>query len=49
VICDLVKQQPQKWGEYKGREDSLVTRYHEGKRKLASFKAPIGLRKPPET
>jgi hypothetical protein len=34
VICDLVKQQPEKWGTYKGRESSLVTRYHEGMAKI---------------
>jgi hypothetical protein len=45
VICDLVKQQPEKWGTYKGRESSLVTRYHEGMAKIeAKWKASgIGL------
>jgi hypothetical protein len=36
AICDLVEQQREKWGAYKGREPSLETRYHEGKRKFAA-------------
>jgi hypothetical protein len=49
VICDLVKQQPEKWGEYKGRELSLKSLYHEGKRKrkeLNDWNASIGLWSP---
>jgi hypothetical protein len=46
VICDLVKQQPEKWGEYKGREPSLKSLYHQGKSKLkelSDWNASIGL------
>jgi hypothetical protein len=49
VICDLVKQQPEKWGEYKGRELSLKSLYHQGKRKpkeLSDWNASIGLWSP---
>src|SRR5262249_36288730 len=52
AICDLVKQRPKKWGKYEGRQDSLVTRYHEGKRYLkneANLNASIGLWKPSQT
>jgi hypothetical protein len=33
AIYDLVNKQPEKWGEYKGRELSLKSLYHQGKRK----------------
>ena len=46
AIYDLVEQQPKKWGQYKGRERSLETRYHEAKKILANLKVPIGLWKP---
>ena len=49
VICDLVKQQPEKWGEYKGRELSLKSLYHQGRRKrkeLSDWNASIGLWSP---
>jgi hypothetical protein len=36
AICDLVEQQPEKWGAYKGEEPSLETRYYEGKRECAA-------------
>jgi hypothetical protein len=48
VICDLVKQQPEKWGTYRGRESSLVTRYHEGMAKIEANRSgsSIGLWEP---
>jgi hypothetical protein len=49
VICDLVKQQPEKWGKYKGHELSLKSLYHQGKRKrkeLSDWNASIGLWSP---
>jgi hypothetical protein len=52
AVDDLVKQQPKKWGEYKDRQESLVTLYHEGKRKLkkeANLNASIGRWKPSQT
>jgi hypothetical protein len=50
AIYAVVQQRPKEWGAYKGREWSLVPRYHEGKMKLAmnqaSLNAFIGLWKP---
>jgi hypothetical protein len=49
VICDLVKQQPEKWGDYKGRELSLKSLYHQGRRKrkeLSDWNASIGMWSP---
>ncbi len=49
AIYDLVNKQPEKWGEYKGRELSLKSLYHEGKRKrkeLTDWNASIGLWSP---
>jgi hypothetical protein len=49
AIYDLVNEQPEKWGEYKGRELSLKTLYHQGKRKrkeLSDWNASIGLWSP---
>jgi hypothetical protein len=48
AICDLVGQQPEKWGTYKGRERSLEIRYYEGKRKYAAAARlhAIGLKVP---
>jgi hypothetical protein len=46
AIYDLVNKKPEKWGEYKGRELSLKTLYHKGKRKrkeLSHWSASIGL------
>jgi hypothetical protein len=46
AIYDLVNDQPEKWGEYKGREHSLKSLYHQGKRKrkeLSDWNASIGL------
>jgi hypothetical protein len=46
AIYDLVNKQPEKWREYKGRELSLKSLYHEGKRKrkeLSDWNASIGL------
>jgi hypothetical protein len=46
AIYDLVNKQPEKWGEYKGRELSLKSLYHQGKRKrkpLSDWNASIGL------
>jgi hypothetical protein len=46
AFYDLVNEQPEKWGEYKGRELSLKTLYHQGKRKrkeLSDWNASIGL------
>jgi hypothetical protein len=42
AIVELVKQRPEEWGTYKGREGSLVPRYHEGRKVLASH-ASLGL------
>jgi len=49
AIYDLVNQQPQKWGKYKGRERSLVPLYHRGQKILANLNAPIGLWRPSQT
>ena len=52
AVNDLVKQQPKKWGQFKGRVPSLVTLYHEGKRKLkkeAELNASLGRWKPSRT
>ena len=49
AIYDLVNKQPEKWGEYKGRELSLKSLYHQGKRKrkeLSDWNASIGLWSP---
>jgi hypothetical protein len=49
AMHDLVNEQPKKWGEYKGRELSLKSLYHEGKRKLkdlSDWNASIGLWSP---
>jgi hypothetical protein len=49
AIYDLVNKQPGKWGEFKGRELSLKSLYHEGKRKrkeLSDWNASIGLWRP---
>jgi hypothetical protein len=49
AIYDLVNKQPEKWGEYKGRELSLKSLYHQGKRKrkeLSDRNASIGLWSP---
>jgi len=49
AIYYLVNEQPEKWGEYKGRELSLKSLYHEGKRKrkeLSDWNASIGLWSP---
>jgi hypothetical protein len=49
AIYYLVNEQPEKWGEHKGRELSLKSLYHEGKRKqkeLSDRNATIGLRSP---
>ena len=46
AIYYLVNEQPEKWGEYKGRELSLKSLYHEGKRRrkeLSDWTASIGL------
>jgi hypothetical protein len=46
AIYDLVNKQSEKWGEYKGRELSLKSLYHQGKRKrkeLSDWNASIGL------
>jgi hypothetical protein len=46
AFYDLVNKNPEKWGEYKGRELSLKSLYHEGKRKrkeLSDWNASIGL------
>jgi hypothetical protein len=46
AIYDLVNKQPEKWGKYKGRELSLKSLYHQGKRKrkeLSDWNASIGL------
>jgi hypothetical protein len=48
AICDLVEQQPKKWGEYKGRERSLETHYHKGNKILAK-RTPLGMWKPSQT
>jgi hypothetical protein len=37
AIFALVRQRPKEWGAYKGREWSLVPRYHEGKKELAMY------------
>jgi hypothetical protein len=50
AIYDLVNKQPEKWGEYKGRELSLKSLYHQGKRKrkeLSDWNASIELWSPP--
>src|SRR5262249_15752317 len=39
AIYALVRQRPKEWGAYKGRQWSLVPRYHEGKKKLATYQA----------
>ena len=49
AIYDLVNKQQEKWGEYKGRELSLKSLYHQGKRKrkeLSDWNASIGLWSP---
>ena len=49
AIYYLVNEQPEKWGEYKGRELSLKSLYHEGKRRrkeLSDWNASIGLWSP---
>jgi hypothetical protein len=49
AIYDLVNKQPEKWGKYKGRELSLKSLYHQGKRKrreLSDWNATIGLWSP---
>jgi len=46
AIYDLVNEKPEKWGKYKGREPSLKSLYHQGKRKrkeLSNWNASIGL------
>jgi hypothetical protein len=46
AIYDLVNKKPEKWGKYKGRELSLKSLYHQGKRKrkeLSDWNASIGL------
>jgi hypothetical protein len=42
LMYELVKRDPREWGRYKGRERSLVTRYHEG-RTLIQERARRGL------
>src|SRR5262249_32286239 len=52
AIYYLVNEQPEKWGEYKGRELSLKSLYHEGKRRrkeLSDWTASIGLWSPPSS
>ena len=49
AIYDLVNEQPEKWGDYKGREPSLKSLYHQGRRKrkeLSDWNAYIGLWSP---
>ena len=49
AIYYLVNEQPEKWGECKGRELSLKSLYHQGRRKrkeLSDWNASIGLWSP---
>jgi hypothetical protein len=43
AICDLVEQQPKKWGAYKGRERSLESLYHKGRKMLANIAPSLGM------